>query len=61
MGNNIQYQHIHWDFFNIIQLAWDIEWIIAGGEAHNNDIFTDENVSLAFKNKLKVGAPKGNC
>ena len=42
------------DFFNIIQLAWDIEWIIAGDEAHNNDIFTGENVSWAFKNNVKV-------
>ena len=42
------------DFFNIIQLAWDIEWIIAGAEAHNNDIFTVENVSWAFKNNVKV-------
>ena len=39
------FQHIHIDFFNIIQPAWDTEWLIAGDEAYNNDIFTGENVS----------------
>ena len=55
-GQYNQYQHIYTDFFNIIQLAWDIEGIIAGDEAHNNnnDIFTGENVSWAFKNNVKV-------
>ena len=53
-GNGQCNQHIYIDFFNIIQLAWDIEWIIAGDEAHNNDIFTGENVSWAFENNLKV-------
>ena len=38
MSNNI-------DFFNINQLAWDIECIIAGDEAHNNNSLTGENVS----------------
>ena len=47
-GQYNQYQHIYIDFFNVIQLAWDIEWIIAGHEAHNND------VSWAFKNNVKV-------
>ena len=36
--------------------AWDIERIIAGDEAHYNDIFTGENVSCAFKNSVKVTA-----
>ena len=53
-GQYNQYQHIYIYFFNIIQLAWDIEWIIAGDEAHNKDIFTGENVSWAFKNSVKV-------
>ena len=30
-----QYQHIHVDFFNIIQLVLDTEWIISDDEAHN--------------------------
>ena len=37
MGNNNQKQHIYRDFFNIIQLALDIRWLIAGDEAHNTD------------------------
>ena len=49
-GQYNQYQHIYKNFFNIIQLAWDIDWVIAGDEAHNNDIFMGENVSWAFKN-----------
>ena len=48
MGHNNQYQHINIDFFDIIQLPWEIEWIIAGDEAHYNDILTGENVSWAF-------------
>ena len=48
MGNNNQYQHIYIDFFNIIQPARDTEWIVAGDEALNNDIFMGENVSWAF-------------
>ena len=36
------YQHIYIDLFNIIQLSWDIECIIEGDEAHNNNIFTSE-------------------
>ena len=28
-SNYNQYRHIYIDFFNINQLAWDIEWIIA--------------------------------
>ena len=28
-----RYQHIYIDFFNIIQLAWYIDWIITGDEA----------------------------
>ena len=40
-GQYNQYQHIYnIDFFNIIQLAWDIKSIIAGDEVHNNAIFT---------------------
>ena len=53
-GQYNQYQQIYIDFFNIIQLAWDMESIIAGDEAHNNDIFMGENVSWAFKNNVKV-------
>ena len=53
-GQYKQYQHIYMDFFNIIQLVWGIEWIIAGDKAHNNDIFTGEGVSWAFKNNVKV-------
>ena len=55
-GQYYQYQNIYIDFFNIpnIELAWDIEWIIAGDEAYNNDIFLGENVSWAFKNNVKV-------
>ena len=41
-----RYQHIYIDNFNTIQLA-GIEWIKAGDEAHNNNIFTGENVSWA--------------
>ena len=37
-GQYNQYQHIYKNFFNIIQTAWDTEWIIAGDEAHNKDI-----------------------
>ena len=33
-----RYQHIYTDFFNIIQPAWDTEWIITVYEAHNKDI-----------------------
>ena len=54
IGHYNRYQHIYIDFFNIVQLAWDIKWIIAGDEAYNNDIFTCENVSWAFKNSVKV-------
>ena len=32
-GQYNRYQHIYIDFFNVNQLAWDIEWIIAGDEA----------------------------
>ena len=53
-GQYNQYSHIYMDLFNIIQLAWDIECIIADDEAHNNDSFTGENVSWAFKNSVKV-------
>ena len=53
-GQYNRYQHIYIDLFNINQFAWDIEWIIAGNEAHNNIIFTGENVSWPFKNNLKV-------
>ena len=49
-----QYQHIYVNFFDIIQLALDIEWIIAGDEAHNKEIFTGENVSWALWNYAKV-------
>ena len=35
------------DFFNIIQLAWDIECMMAGDEACNNNRFTGENVMSA--------------
>ena len=44
MGN-ITSTNTYMDFFNIIQLAWGIEWIIAGDKAHNYDIFTGEGVS----------------
>ena len=53
-GQYNRYQHIYIDFFNIVQLAWDIEWIVAGDETHNNNIFTGENVSWAFKYNVKV-------
>ena len=53
-GQSNQYSHIYIDLFNIIQFAWDIECIIAGDEAHNDDSFTGENVSWAFKNSVKV-------
>ena len=36
--NGTNYQHIHIDFFNIIQPAWDTEWIIAGDVAHKKDM-----------------------
>ena len=45
MGRFFQYkrsQHIYIDFFNIIQPAWDTQWIIAGDEAHNKDILRVE-------------------
>ena len=32
-GQYKRYQHIYIDFFNIIQLAWDIEWILEDNEA----------------------------
>ena len=37
-GQYKQYQLIYIDFFNIIQPAWDAEWIITGDEAHNKVI-----------------------
>ena len=48
------YEHIYINLLNIVQLELDSEWIIAGDEALNNDIFTCKNVSLAFKNNVKV-------
>ena len=40
---------VYLDFFNIIQPACDIEWIIAGDEAHNMDIFLEKTVAEHLK------------
>ena len=53
-GQYNQYWHFDTDFFNIIQLLRDIEWIISDDEAHKKDIFTGENVSWAFKINVKA-------
>ena len=49
-----QFQHIYIDFFYIIQLTSDIQWLIVGDEAPTNDISPGENVSWALKNNVKV-------
>ena len=48
-----QYQHIYIDFFNIIQLALDTEWII-NSRRWSTQCFTGENVCWPFKKQYLV-------
>ena len=48
-GQYKQYKHIDIDFFNIIQPAWDTEWIITADEAHDRGILRVKIFAEHFK------------